>query len=64
MKLYIERQSDLVVCSKEKDGHWFFTACYKGVKEDLLKFDFPPGSKFEFDLKAENIKEITTERGK
>jgi hypothetical protein len=63
MKIQIERQDDLVVCKVKPSDKWLFTACYRGTAE-LLKFDFPPGSKFEFDLEAKNIKEITTERSK
>ena len=51
MKLFIERQNDLVVCKLKKDDSWFFSACYRGVKE-LVGFSFPPGSKFELDLEA------------
>jgi hypothetical protein len=52
--LYIERQSELVICKLVNQDRWFFTACYEGVKE-LLGFDFPKGAKFEFDLEASNI---------
>jgi hypothetical protein len=51
MKLFIERQNDLVVCKVRSDDCWFFTACYRGVKE-LLGFGFPAGSKFELELTA------------
>ena len=57
MKLIIERQNDLVVCRVKACDHWFFTACYRGVKE-LLGFDFPIGSKFEFNLTATDIKRL------
>jgi hypothetical protein len=54
MKLFIERQNDLVVCRVKSDDCWFFTACYRGVKE-LVGFGFPAGSKFELDLIAKEV---------
>jgi hypothetical protein len=58
MKLFIERQNDLVVCKVKADDCWFFTACYRGVRE-LLGFAFPAGSKFELELTA-TAKEVIT----
>ena len=56
LHLIIERQDELVICKLDKTHKWFFTACYRGVRE-LLGFNFPKGSSWEFDFEATNITE-------
>jgi hypothetical protein len=65
MRLFIERQNDLVVCRLRETDHWFFTACYRGVRE-LLGFAFPAGSKFELELTAtaKEVMSVAKKKGK
>jgi hypothetical protein len=65
MKLFIERQNDLVICKLKENDHWFFSACYRGVRE-LLGFAFPVGSKFELELTAtaKEVVEVAKKKGK
>jgi hypothetical protein len=57
VKVFLERQNALVICKVKETDKWLFTSCYEGSVV-LLEQEFPPGTKFEFDLKATNIKRL------
>ena len=55
VKVYLQRQDELVICKLAPDDRWFWTSCYKGIVQ-LIGRELRKGEAIELDLEATNVK--------
>jgi len=62
IKVYVQRQNHLCVCTLAIDHTWFWTACYEVVRK-LIGRELANGQRISVDLQASNI-QIVKRRSK